>query len=100
MTFPQALVVFSVCWFLTLFIVLPLRFVSQADAGTVVPGTPPSAPADFAVARKARITTAVALALTVVIYAVVSSGAITIDDIDLFNRGAGAATGSTGGTGG
>jgi len=97
MTIPQAIVVFAVCWFLTFFIVLPLRFVSQADSGTVVPGTPRSAPSDYAVARKAKITTAVALVLTIILYAVVSSGVITIDSIDFFNRGAGAATDGTGG---
>ena len=57
MTITSAIVMFSVLWWMTFFIVLPLRFTSQRDAGAVVPGTPASAPADFQVKRKAKITT-------------------------------------------
>jgi predicted secreted protein len=97
MTIVQALVVFAVTWFLTFFVVLPLRFVSQDDDGAVVPGTPRGAPAHDVVGRKARITTVVALVLTVIFYGVVNSGIISIDDIDIFNRGAGATGDGTGG---
>ena len=97
MSLVQAIVVFAVTWFMTFFIVLPLRFVSQDDDGAVVPGTPRSAPAHDVVGRKARITTAVALVLTVIFYLFVNSGMVSIDDIDLFNRGAGATAGETGG---
>lgn len=97
MSFVQAIVVFAVCWFLTFLMVLPIRFVSQADSGTVVPGTPRSAPAAHDVGRKAWITTALALVLTLVAYGVVSSGMLTVDDLDLFNRGSSAAAGGTGG---
>ena len=97
MSFVQALVVFAVCWFLTFLMVLPIRFVSQADSGSVVPGTPRSAPSVHDVGRKARITTGLALVLTLVFYWVINSGALTVQDIDLFNRGTPAATGGTGG---
>ena len=56
MTITAAIVLFSITWFMVFFIVLPLRFVSQADAGNVVPGTPKSAPAGDIVVRKAKIT--------------------------------------------
>ena len=52
MTITAAFVLFSVTWFMVFFCVLPLRFVSQADAGEVVPGTPKSAPAGDVVLRK------------------------------------------------
>ena len=97
MSLVQAIVVFAVTWFMTFFIVLPLRFVSQDDAGAVVPGTPRGAPAHDVVGRKARITTVVALVLTVIFYGVVNSGLITIADLDFFNRGADATTDETGG---
>lgn len=97
MTITAALVVFAVTWFMVFFIVLPLRFVSQGEAGDVVPGTPRGAPADYAVARKARITTVIAAVLSAGIIWFVLSGIVTIDDIDVFNRGAGPLTDETGG---
>ena len=45
MTITAALVLFAIIWFMVFFCVLPLRFQSQAEAGSVVPGTPASAPA-------------------------------------------------------
>lgn len=85
MTITAAIVLFSVTWFMVFFIVLPLRFVSQGDAGEVVPGTPKSAPAGDIVARKAKITTVVAVVVSVAIYAIIVSGWITIRDIDVMH---------------
>lgn len=82
MSITGAVVLFAVTWFLTFFVVLPLRFESQADAGAVVPGTPRSAPSTHVVARKARITTLAALVIWVLEVGVVMSGWITIRDID------------------
>ena len=83
MTITAAIVLFAVIWWMTFFIVLPLRFTSQRDAGAVVPGTPASAPADFQVKRKAKITTAVAAALWLVVAGIVTSGMITVEDLDV-----------------
>ena len=90
MTITAAIVLFSVIWFMVFFMVLPLRFVSQADAGAVVPGTPRSAPSDAQVGRKAWITTAIAVVLWIVIAGVILSGWISLDDIDLFRKGSAA----------
>jgi predicted secreted protein len=86
MTITAALVLFSVTWFMVFFIVLPLRFVSQADAGEVVPGTPKSAPAGYVVARKAKITTVVALVVWAVLVAIILSGWISVRDFDVMGR--------------
>jgi predicted secreted protein len=86
MTITAALVLFSVTWFMVFFIVLPLRFVSQDDAGEVVPGTPKSAPAGFVVARKAKITTVVALVVWAVLVAIILSGWISVRDFDVMHR--------------
>jgi predicted secreted protein len=83
MSITAAIVVYAVTWFMVFFIVLPIRFKSQADAGEVLPGTPRSAPAGAEVGRKARITSVVAVVIWGLIYAVVSSGRITIRDIDV-----------------
>jgi predicted secreted protein len=84
MTITAAIVLFSVTWFMVFFCVLPVRFQSQAEAGSVVPGTPRSAPADAQIGRKARITTVIAIALSLVIYGIIISGWITRDNMDVF----------------
>lgn len=83
MTITAAVVLFAVTWFMVLFIVLPLRVTSQAEAGHVVPGTPPSAPAEEPMRRKLRITTIVAVILWVLMVAVILFGGITIRDLDI-----------------
>ena len=83
MTITAAIVLFSIVWFMTFFVVLPLRFVSQGDAGEVVPGTPKSAPAGDIVVRKAKITTVVAVVIWGVLYAVILSGWISVRDFDM-----------------
>ena len=84
MTITGAFVLYSVTWFMVFFCVLPLRFVSQEDAGTVVPGTPRSAPAEEMVGRKAGLTTVVATVVWAAICAVILWGGIGIDDLDVF----------------
>jgi predicted secreted protein len=86
MTITGALVLFSVIWFMVFFCVLPLRLVTQGDAGEVVPGTPKAAPAGFVVGRKARITTWVTLALWAIVAGVIWSGWIGVRDLDWFGR--------------
>ncbi|MFZ1470661.1 MAG: DUF1467 family protein [Paracoccaceae bacterium] len=86
MTITAAVVLFSAIWFLTFYIVLQVRMVSQDDVGKVVPGTPRSAPAEETVGRSAWIATMFAAAIFVVVAGVIMSGMITIKDIDIFNR--------------
>ena len=86
MSITGALVLFAVIWFLVFFVVLQIRHESQEDAGAVVPGTPPGAPAFEIVGRKARITTAITLLLWAVIAAIILWGGITIHDLDWFGR--------------
>ncbi len=82
MSITGAIVLFATTWFLVFFMVLPVRFVSQGDAGEVTPGTPAGAPAGHVVARKAKITTLIAFGVWAFMCAVVLSGVITIRDID------------------
>ncbi len=86
MSITGGLVLFAVIWFLVFFVTLQIRPRSQADGGEVEPGTPPGAPADAQVGRKARIATVVTLAIWAVIAAVILSGAVTIHDLDWFGR--------------
>ena len=82
MSITSVIVVFAVTWFMVFFIVLPIRFVSQGDAGSVVPGTPRGAPAEENVRRKAWITTLVAVPLAALICAIILSGWIGVRDFD------------------
>lgn len=84
MTITAALVLFATLWFIVLFCVLPLRMQSQEEAGERVPGTPLSAPQNLDLPRKLRLTTAVALGVFVVLYVVITSGWITVDNMDIF----------------
>ena len=83
MTITAALVMYSVTWFMVFFMVLPLRFRSQSQAGVIEPGTPASAPADAMIKKKAQITTVVAAVIFVILYLVITSGRIGIDDLDV-----------------
>lgn len=84
MTITAAIVLFSVTWFMVFFIVLQVRFKSQADMGSVVPGTPKSAPGELDMPRKVRITTIWAIVIMLMIYGVIQSGWITRDNMDVF----------------
>jgi predicted secreted protein len=83
MSITGAVVMFAMTWFMVFFMVLPIRFVSQGDTGEVVPGTPRSAPAGNVVARKAWITTAIAVVVWCILAAIIVSGKISIRDIDI-----------------
>ena len=83
----SGLVLFAVIWFLTLFVVLPIRMETQGDVGERVEGTPAGAPATgFSMRRKIWTTTLVAVPIWCVIAAVIVWGGIGVRDIDLFHR--------------
>lgn len=82
MNLTGGIVLFAVIWFMVFFVVLPLRFRSQAEAGAVVPGTPEGAPHEPALWKKVRITTVFAVVIWGAIAFVILSGAVTLRDID------------------
>ena len=86
MSLRSSLFLFAVLWFLTFLVVIPIRLKTQGDVGTVVPGTHAGAPEDHNLKKKAWITTAIAAVLWAVITSIILSGAITIRDLDVFNR--------------
>ena len=88
MTITAALIVFAITWFMVFFIVLPIRFTSQSEAGEVVPGTPQSAPADYLVKKKALITTAITVVLWGLIVWFITSGFVSIADLERWTPGA------------
>jgi predicted secreted protein len=60
--------------------------VSQDEAGERVRGTHGSAPANLQLGKRMLVTSGIAFGIWAVIAAVILTGAITIEDIDLFTR--------------
>lgn len=86
MGITSAIVLFAVVWFMTFFIVLPLRLETQGEAGEVVPGTHKSAPADAQIGRRARIATYWAIPIWAVLTTILLSGWISVSDFDWFGH--------------
>jgi len=86
MTITGAIVLYAVCWFMTLFVVLPIGVQSQEEAGDVVPGTPASPPTAPMLGKKFFWTTVWATGIWAIIFVVIVFELITVDDIDWFDR--------------
>ncbi|WP_297774208.1 DUF1467 family protein [uncultured Roseovarius sp.] len=86
MGITSAIVLLAVIWFMTFFIVLPIRIQTQGDVGKVVPGTHAGSPEHHHLKKKAWITTGIAVVLWIIIGGTILSGVITLEDIDMFNR--------------
>ncbi|WP_425043448.1 DUF1467 family protein [Primorskyibacter sp. S87] len=86
MSITSALVLYAVIWFMTFFVVLPIRIKTQGDLGEIVPGTHAGAPEHHHLKKKAIITTAVACVLWAIIAGIIVSGWISVHDFDWMNR--------------
>ena len=64
-SWPLAVAIFIVIWFVVLFAVLPFGITSQSEAGDVARGTDPGAPAAPRLLSKAIWTTAISIVLFV-----------------------------------
>jgi len=86
MGITSAIVLYVVIWFMTFFVVLPVRIETQGDLGEIVPGTQAGSPEHHHLRKKAWITTGIAAVLWAVCAYVILSGMISVRDIDMFNR--------------
>lgn len=86
MTIFNGAVLYAILWFLSLFVVLPLRLTTQGEAGHVVQGTPESAPENPQMRRRLAIATVVSAVLWVPIAAIIITGAVGIEDMDFLRR--------------
>lgn len=86
MGITSAIVLFAVIWFMTFFVVLPIRVETQGDRGEIVPGTQAGAPEVHNLKKKAWITTGIAVVLWLIIAGIILSGWISVSDLDWFNR--------------
>lgn len=84
MSIMSAIALFGIIWFMVLFLVLPLGARTQADTGSVEPGTPSSAPSDARMVEKFKLVTAISVLVWVLTAGVLVSGVLTLDSIDVF----------------
>ncbi len=78
MSLPLAIALFFVIWWVILFAVLPFGVRTQGESGSVVPGTPESAPQRFDLRRVALINTAVAMVVFAVVWVFVEYDLLSI----------------------
>ena len=86
MPISASIVLFAVVWFMTLFIILPLRLKSQQDTGDVTPGTTASAPADPQIKKRMTIVTIVATVIWAAICAAIISGLLSMENLGFEGR--------------
>jgi predicted secreted protein len=76
----MAVAIFVFIWWITLFAVLPFGVRTQDEEGTVVPGTPGSAPAKPRILRIFVINTLVAAVVFAIVYAIIEFKLISPND--------------------
>jgi predicted secreted protein len=86
MNITASIVVFLMLWFLCLFVALPIGIRTQGEAGSVVPGTPSSAPHVSLLRRKLIWVTIVAVLLWGAVYWLVALSGFSIRDFDVWGR--------------
>ncbi len=68
MSISGAIAVYFVCWWITLFAILPFGVTSQSESGDTIPGTDPGAPAAPRLLRKALWTTVASIPVFGLVY--------------------------------
>ncbi len=81
MPVTTALAIFFLIWWMVLFAVLPLGIRSQHEAGEIVPGTDPGAPAVPNLGRKLLWTTAVSVVIFAACYVVYVERLVTLEGL-------------------
>lgn len=86
MSLTGGIVLYSVLWFLVLFVLLPIGQKSQADVGQVTPGTPAGAPHEPQLRRKMLWATLISALLWAGIAYVILADVITRADLEAWTR--------------
>jgi predicted secreted protein len=71
MSISFLIAVYFIVWWVVLFAVLPFGVRTQGEAGSVVPGTPESAPAEFRLLKVVVWTTIISAAVFAALWALV-----------------------------
>jgi predicted secreted protein len=79
MSLSLAIAIYVVIWWTVLFAVLPIGVRTQGEDGTVVPGTPESAPTRPRLVRVILLTTLVSAAVFAAMWAAIQSGVLDLE---------------------
>jgi predicted secreted protein len=79
------IVIFASIWFIALLVALPIGVRTQDESGTIVPGTPGSAPVDAMIAKKCVWATIAALVISVPLCATIIWSGVSIRDLDFWH---------------
>ena len=77
----SGLVLYAVIWWMTFFVLLPIRIKTQGDLGEVEPGTHAGAPQVHHLKRKAWITTGIAAVIWAVVATIIITDMVTVSDL-------------------
>ncbi len=83
MSLTFAVAIYFIVWWITLFAVLPFNVRTQDEAGTIVPGTPESAPAEPKLLRIVVINTIIASLVFAVVLSIILYEWIDLDVFQL-----------------
>lgn len=86
MSLTLALAIYFICWWIALFIVLPIGVRTQEEEGSVEPGTPASAPGAPKLIRRIVATTLLAGVFFAAVYSIIVFELIALDDIPFLPR--------------
>lgn len=79
--FVTGIVVFLIAWWMVFFTVLPLRVKGQLEAGAVVPGSEPGAPAEARIPQKMWLTTVITAGLWMIYFIAWEFGLVGLDTL-------------------
>ena len=83
MSIGSGIAIYFLLWWISLFVALPLRVKSQIEAGQIVPGSEAGAPEKPHLWWKLGVTTLVATALFVVVWAIMVFKPIPLSSIPI-----------------
>ncbi len=82
MSLTGFIILYAVIWFIALWVILPIGLRTQGDEGDVLEGTHASAPAEFDMKRKLKITTIVTTLIWLPLILVIWKSGLNILEID------------------
>ena len=80
----SALVLYAVIWWMTFFVLLPIKVTTQGDLGKVEPGTHAGAPQIHHLKRKAWYACGIAFVIWIISVVVIVQGWLPIAEMEMF----------------
>lgn len=81
MSLSFAIAIYFIIWWTVLFAVLPIGVRTQGEEGTVVPGTPESAPAAPRLLRVVFLTTVISALVFAALWALIKYGIVDLNNL-------------------